>query len=475
MPASHSDSVSTNGHHDDVSRPSTPSKKPATASKGKKTAGGKSTSDEATRLLQARISQLEQDATNEKDQELEIEREVKRANRDLVQSISKMDSMQKIDYLTKRSSELLADMRRLEKDNQKNKRSRDNLQKERDGNRTELSKTVGLKEKLEKLCRELQRDNNKMKNENKELQTAHTRNTTAWDEKYATLLTKVEGYQEAKDTPKRQVVDMEMEELFRVRFKSFIDQYELRELHFHSLMRTKELEVQFHMSRFEREKKAADAESVKCRQLQAQVSNFTKTESELRAQLNVYVDKFKQQVEDTLNNSNDLFLSFRREMEDMSKKSKRFERDNEVLVKQKDAANANVLRLAGERQEWKKRTDKAEKQIETLRGIIQAMQKQGRSVPPSLVSTMESCFADSRGGREGDEESDYSVDPEELVSQFGVEIDIDNDIDNAADDDDDDDDDDTEEENQPPGRPAPVTYGPERPPHSKPATSINGH
>lgn len=92
-----------------------------------------------------------------------IEREVKRANRDLVQSISKMDNMQKIDYLTKRSSELLADMRRLEKDNQKNKRSRDNLQKERDGNRTELSKTVGLKEKLEKLCRELQRDNNKMK------------------------------------------------------------------------------------------------------------------------------------------------------------------------------------------------------------------------------------------------------------------------------------------------------------------------
>jgi hypothetical protein len=74
-----------------------------------------------------------------------------------------MDNMQKIDYLTKRSSELLADMRRLEKENQKNKRTRDNLQKERDNNRTELSKTVGLKEKLEKLCRELQRDNNKMK------------------------------------------------------------------------------------------------------------------------------------------------------------------------------------------------------------------------------------------------------------------------------------------------------------------------
>lgn len=79
-----------------------------------------------------------------------------------------------------------------------------------------------------------------------------------------------------------------------MRFKSFIDQYELRELHFHSLMRTKELEVQFHMSRFEREKKAADAEASKSRHLQAQVQAFTKTETELRNQLNVYVDKFKQ-------------------------------------------------------------------------------------------------------------------------------------------------------------------------------------
>jgi predicted RNase H-like nuclease (RuvC/YqgF family) len=91
------------------------------------------------------------------------EREVKRANRDLLQQVSKMDNMQKIDHLTKRSSELLADMRRLERENQKNKRRGDTLQKERDASRTELNKTVGLKEKLEKLCRELQRDNNKMK------------------------------------------------------------------------------------------------------------------------------------------------------------------------------------------------------------------------------------------------------------------------------------------------------------------------
>lgn len=81
---------------------------------------------------------------------------------------------------------------------------------------------------------------------------------------------------------------------FRLRFKSMIDQYELRDLHFHSLMRTKELEVQFNLARFEGEKKRADAETALVRHMREQVSTFHQTEAELRTQLNVYVDKFKQ-------------------------------------------------------------------------------------------------------------------------------------------------------------------------------------
>ena len=256
-------------------------------------------------------------------------------------------------------------------------------------------------------------------------------------------------------------------------------------------MRTKELEVQFHMSRFEREKKHVEAEANKARHLQAQVQAFTKTETELRNQLNVYVDKFKQvglpysflllsslplgvsidfikQVEDTLNNSNDLFLSFRKEMEDMSKKGKRLEKDNESLKKQKDASTASILRMAEERQEWKKRSETAQKQLQTLRSIIQAMQKQGRPVPPSLSSTLESCFSDSHGGGEGDEESGYSDEGED-------DEDDDEEEDGEDEEDMSDFDDDTEEEAHPVQRSVPVTYGPERPPQPQAAASVNGH
>lgn len=74
-----------------------------------------------------------------------------------------MTEVQKIEHLTRRCSDLLAEMKRHERDNIKNKKRGDQLQKEKDSVRSELTKQNGLKEKLEKLCRELQKDNNKLK------------------------------------------------------------------------------------------------------------------------------------------------------------------------------------------------------------------------------------------------------------------------------------------------------------------------
>lgn len=91
------------------------------------------------------------------------EREVKKANRELHSQTARMSEIQKIDHLTKRCSDLLADMKRHERDNIKNKKRADQLQKEKDHVRSELTKQNGLKEKLEKLCRELQKENNKLK------------------------------------------------------------------------------------------------------------------------------------------------------------------------------------------------------------------------------------------------------------------------------------------------------------------------
>lgn len=69
---------------------------------------------------------------------------------------------------------------------------------------------------------------------------------------------------------------------------------ELRELHFKSLLRHKDAEIANLAAKHELERKRADAEASRCRTLTNQVSTFSHTEAELRSQLNIYVEKFKQ-------------------------------------------------------------------------------------------------------------------------------------------------------------------------------------
>ncbi|KAI1214763.1 myosin-like coiled-coil protein-domain-containing protein [Annulohypoxylon truncatum] len=455
----HDDSIPNGHHHVPVQEPRpAPTPTPSMASNAaiKKGKGKKALDqNEASKLISARISQLEVDTAAEKEQEAEIDREVRKANRELNHQMNKMNDMDKIELLTKRSSELFANMKRLERENLKNKKRADQLQKEKDSSRTDLSKQISLKEKLEKLCRELQKENNKLKNEHRTLGDTHDRLKTSSDERFRKVLETLEGYQEEKDNPRKQVVYMKAEELFKARFKSLIDQYELRELHFHSAMRTKEIEVQWNMARYEQQKKTAEAEANRARQLNSQVLTFSKTETELRNQLNVYVEKFKQ-VEDTLNNSNDLFLTFRKEMEDMSKKTKKLEKENETYKRKEGALNQNIFKMAEERNRNIKDLEDIKKKNDKLTSIINQMQQQGRGIPQGMQGTVESCYAEGAEGDEegeledGDEESDYEYDDEgdEEVSEEGEF------------------DDDTEEEIMPQ---VPGAFGPERPP------AMNGH
>ncbi|KAI1424387.1 myosin-like coiled-coil protein-domain-containing protein [Xylaria sp. FL1777] len=447
----HDDPSLSNSHHVPVHEPR-PAPTPTPAMAASKKGKGKKALDssEASKLVAARISQLEVDTAAEREQEAEIDREVRKANRELNHQMNKMNDMDKIDLLTKRSSELFANLKRLERENIKNKKRADQLQKEKDSSRTDLSKQVGLKEKLEKLCRELQKENNKLKNEHRALNDSHDRLKTSSDERFKKVLETLEGYQEEKDNPRKQVVYMKAEELFKNRFKSMIDQYELRELHFHSAMRTKEIEVQWNMARYEQQKKAVEAEGNRARQLNNQVLTFTKTETELRNQLNVYVEKFKQ---DTLNNSNDLFLTFRKEMEDMSKKTKKLEKENEAYRRRDTALNSNILKMAEERNKHLKDVEDVKKKNDKLTSIINQMQQQGRGIPAGMQGTMETCYTEGGDADEGelegeeDSECEYDDDAEEQISEGEF------------------DDDDTEEEVPS----VPGAYGPERPP------AMNGH
>ena len=94
----------------------------------------------------------------------DIEREVKKATRDLSNLLTGMENpLSKLEAVQKKYTDLLGEMNKTMRDNTRNKKRSDLLQKEKDVKGSELTKANQMKEKLEKLSRDLARENKKLK------------------------------------------------------------------------------------------------------------------------------------------------------------------------------------------------------------------------------------------------------------------------------------------------------------------------
>ncbi|KIW71821.1 hypothetical protein PV04_00053 [Phialophora macrospora] len=403
-------SQTTNGDSHDLPPPA-----PA-AKKGKAKKDKQLSAEENAKLVQQRLSQLEQEKAGEKTQQAEIDREVKKAIRDINELISGVEPLKGIDMIKQKYEELLAEMKKTEREHVKAKKSRDQYQKDAEKSKSENNKTATMKDKLEKLCRELTKENKKLKDDNKKLEETEKQARETINERLDQMLYDVQEAMDQKNTTHSENLHLELDELFKTRCKVLADQAEIREMHFKAILRHKDAEIAHLQAKHEVERRRADAEAARCRTLTNQVSTFSHTEAELRSQLNIYVEKFKQ-VEDTLNNSNELFLTFRKEMEEMSKKTKRLEKDNLTLTRKHDQTNRNILEMAEERTRDKEDLERLRKQEQQMRNIIKTMQEQGRGGPvqQDLVDE-EGTESEYDEEYEDDEDDEASYEAEEELA-----------------------------------------------------------
>ncbi|KIW82963.1 hypothetical protein Z517_02206 [Fonsecaea pedrosoi CBS 271.37] len=411
-------SQTTNGDSHDLPPPAPAAKK----GKGKK--DKQLSAEENAKLVQARLSQLEQEKAGDKAQQAEIDREVKKAIRDLNELINGVEPLKGIDLVKQKYEELLAEMKKTEREHLKAKKSRDQYQKDAEKSKSEHNKTTTMKDKLEKLCRELTKENKKLKDDNKKLEETEKQARESINERLDQMLYDVQEAMNTKTGAHPEYLHLELDELFRTRCKVLADQAEIREMHFRSILRHKDAEIAHLQAKHEVERRRADTEAARCRTLTSQVSTFSHTEAELRSQLNIYVEKFKQ-VEDTLNNSNELFLTFRKEMEEMSKKTKRLEKENLTLSRKHDQTNRNILEMAEERTRDKEDLERLRKQEQRMRNIIKIMQEQGRGRPiqqePVDDEGTESEYDEEYEDEDDDDEASYEAE-EELATEIAKPV-----------------------------------------------------
>lgn len=197
----------TNGDLHDLPPPAATTRK----GKGKKE---KPSAEENAKLVQARLSQLEQERAGEKTQQAEVDREVKKATRDLNDLMhSVKDPLARIELLQRKYEELLAEMKKVEREYAKTKKKADQQQKEQDKSKSEHTKTATMRDKLEKLCRELTRENKKVKDENKRLEDSEHAARETVNERLDQMLYDVQEVMNSKGTAHPGNLHMELDEL----------------------------------------------------------------------------------------------------------------------------------------------------------------------------------------------------------------------------------------------------------------------
>jgi chromosome segregation ATPase len=144
------------------------------------------------------------------------EREVKKANREIQSLLNNMDGAHsQLQLLQKKYNELLSDMKRMEREHSKAKKRGDQLQKEKDAQRSELTKVTTMKDKLDKLSRDFAKENKKLKDELHKLENSESTARHELHTRLETLIAEVDDCIRVAEGPERQDErDIELDEVY---------------------------------------------------------------------------------------------------------------------------------------------------------------------------------------------------------------------------------------------------------------------
>ncbi|KAF3831967.1 hypothetical protein GH733_000779 [Mirounga leonina] len=258
------------------------------------------------------------------------------------------------------------------------------IQKEKDQLQSEHSRAILARSKLESLCRELQRHNKTLKEET--LQRAREEEEKRKDitSHFQTTLTDIQAQIE-QQSERNMKLCQENTELAE-KLKSIIDQYELREEHLDKIFKHRELQQKLVDAKLEQaQEMMKEAEERHKREkeyllnqaaewkLQAKV--LKEQETVLQAQLTLYSGRFEE-FQNTLTKSNEVFATFKQEMDKTTKKMKKLEKDTATWKARFENCNKALLDMIEEKALRAKEYECFVMKIGRLENLCRALQEE---------------------------------------------------------------------------------------------------
>nr|XP_028595013.1 alpha-taxilin-like isoform X1 [Podarcis muralis]XP_028595014.1 alpha-taxilin-like isoform X1 [Podarcis muralis]XP_028595015.1 alpha-taxilin-like isoform X1 [Podarcis muralis] len=301
----------------------------------------------------------------------------------LMQTLNTLStSEEKLTALCKKYAELLEEHRNSQKQMKILQKKQTQLVQEKDHLRSEHSKAILARSKLESLCRELQRHNRTLKEEGvqraREEEEKRKEVTSHFQVTLNDIQLQMEQHNERNSKLRQE--NMELAE----RLKKLIEQYELREEHIDKVFKHKDLQQQLvdaklqqaqemlkeAEDRHQREKDFLLKEAVESQRM---CELMKQQETHLKEQLALYTAKFEE-FQNTLSKSSEVFTTFKQEMEKMTKKIKKLEKETTMYRSRWESSNKALLEMAEEKTLRDKELEGLQVKIQRLEKLCRALQ-----------------------------------------------------------------------------------------------------
>ncbi|EPS66907.1 hypothetical protein M569_07870 [Genlisea aurea] len=242
----------------------------------------------------------------------------------------------------------------------------------------ERDSAVAVRDKLESLCRELQRQNKLLMDECRRVSTEGQNLRLDLSNKFQDAIKEVSSkLEEQKDESISQLKENEM---LKTKLKQLVDQYTFSEQEHAHQMKQKTLELQLADLKLHQQEENLKQEQSQMKLYSDQVSQLLETEKNLRLQLTADSEKF-QHFQEALLKSNEVFETFKKEIEkaSMANSIKELKKENTLLKSKCEKTDVTLIQLADEREQLKKQLERTKNQKEKLESLCRSLRQETKT------------------------------------------------------------------------------------------------
>ncbi|XP_052391175.1 beta-taxilin-like isoform X12 [Carassius gibelio] len=307
----------------------------------------------------------------------------------LLQSLNKLGSPEeKVEMVLKKYTELVEEHRTEKKQLEQLQQRQGLLVKQRDQLQFEHSRAILARSKLEMLCRELQRHNRTLKEESLQRLREDEMKRKEITDHFQSTLVDIQNQIEQHSNRNNKLCQENSE--LASKLKTIIEQYERREQTLEKIFKHRDLQQKLSDAKLEeanmllsqaeeKHKREKEYLLTQAAEWKLQAKELKEQHTVMQAQLALYSQKFDE-FQNTLAKSNEIYITFKQEMDKMTKKMKKLEKESDIWKTRFESCNKALVEMIDERSEKAKEFELFTLKIDRLETLCRALQDERKSL-----------------------------------------------------------------------------------------------